>query len=292
MVPGSVAACYIAYGVLAPQPLVPAENGHVESDAYAKNPSPAVLVTREEPRPVVEVVEQMGGRAVALPLLVTRWFDFHLPDHMTLDSYDYVAFTSARAMQALEAESERREWSWPPGSPAAAVGDRTAHELQAHGWLPICVSRQASARSLAMALIKRGIESKRILFPCSALSDGSLPDACRNAGAHVDVVPVYTTEPSWIGQPALEMEYQRLLRENLLQGCVITCASPSAVKVLGQLAESAGLHQRLVQAPVVVIGPTTERAARKRALQPIVANERSLASMARKAVEVAKTLHS
>ena len=239
---------------------------------------------------MLDAIEQAGGRGVALPLLQTMWYEFQLPDNMSLDSYDYVAFTSARALQALEAESERKEWNWPPVSPAAAVGDRTAHELQAHGWLPVCISRQASARSLATALIKRGIEGKRILFPCSALADGALPDTCREAGAHVDVVPVYTTEPSWVGQPALEMEYQRLLRENLQQGCVITCASPSAIKVLGQLAEKGGLQKELAKTPIVVIGPTTERAARKRALKAVVALERSLASMARKAVEIANGL--
>lgn len=262
----------------------------METDANSHNPSPAVLVTREEPAPVLDAIEQAGGRGVALPLLQTRWYRFQLPDNMTLDSYDYVAFTSARALQALEMESERQEWNWPPRSPAAAVGDRTAHELQAHGWFPVCVSRQASARSLAMALIKRGIEGKRILFPCSALADGALPDACREAGAQVHVVPVYTTEPSWLGQPALEMEYQRLLRENLQQGCVITCASPSAIKVLEQLAEGAEVQKELARTPVVVIGPTTERAAHKRSLKTVVALERSLASMARKAVEVANDL--
>jgi uroporphyrinogen-III synthase len=122
------------------------------------------------------------------------------------------------------------------------------------------------------------------------LADHWLPDLCRAADAHVDVVPVYTTEPAWSGQPALEMESQRLLRDNLQQGCVITCASPSAVKVLGQLAESVGMQDRLARTPLVVIGPTTERAARKRGLKTTVAIERSLASMARKAVEIARTL--
>jgi uroporphyrinogen III methyltransferase/synthase len=263
---------------------------NVGKDALPGESLPPVLVTREEPRPVVEAVEQSGGRAVVLTLLRTRWLSFHLPEDMTLDSYDIVAFTSARALQALDRVTDERQWTWPPSSAAAAVGDRTAHELQALGWLPESVAPGASSRSLASTLVRRGVRGKRILFPCSALADAVLPDACRRAGAQVDVVPVYTTEASWTGQPALKMELQRLLKENLEQGCVITCASPSAVKVLSQLAEPADMQALLRQAPLVAIGPTTERAAHKRSLQAIVSVERSLASMARKAVDVARTL--
>jgi uroporphyrinogen III methyltransferase/synthase len=262
----------------------------VETGAKSGELSPPVLVTREEPGPVVEAIEQSGGRAVILTLLRTRWLPFQLPEDMTLDSYDIVAFTSARALQALDRVTRQREWNWPPASAAAAVGDRTAHELQALGWYPESVAPDASGRSLASTLIRRGVHGKRILFPCSALADAILPDACRSAGAQVDVMPVYTTEPAWTGRPAVQMELQRLLRENLEQGCVITCASPSAVKVLSDLATSGSLDSLLRQTPLVVIGPTTERAARKRSLRTEVSADRSLASMAHKAVEVARTL--
>lgn len=263
---------------------------NVDSDTSQNSRFPGVLVTREDPRPVLEAIELAGGRAVAMPLLHTRWLPFDMPMGMSLDSYDFVAFTSARALQALDAAVEKRGWNWPPKSAAAAVGDRTAHELQARGWLPECVSRTASARSLAHAMIRHGISAKRILFPCSAIADETFPDTCRNAGALVDVLPVYTTEPAWSEKPARKLELQRVLCENLRQGCVITCASPSAIKVLVDLAEGADCGDLLLKTPLVVIGPTTEKAARKRSLQTITCEERTFASMARKAVETVRAL--
>lgn len=262
----------------------------VDSDTIQGSRFPSVLVTREEPRPVLEAIELAGGRPVAMPLLYTRWLPFDMPHGMNLDSYDFVAFTSARALHALDAAAEKRGWNWPPKSAAAAVGDRTAHELQARGWMPECVSQKASARALAMALIRHGIKAKRILFPCSAIADATFPDTCRGAGALVDVLPVYTTEPAWGEKPAHKLELQRLLQENLQLGCVVTCASPSAVKVLVDLAESADCGELLLKTPIVVIGPTTERAARKRSLKTVTCGERTLASMARKAVETVRAL--
>ena len=78
--------------------------------------------------------------AVEMPLLRTRWLDFELPLDKRLGDYDWIAFTSARALEAIVQHSKANRWSWPPVIRAAAVGDRTAHELQARGWMPACPS--------------------------------------------------------------------------------------------------------------------------------------------------------
>jgi uroporphyrinogen-III synthase len=162
---------------------------------------PRILVTREDPRPVIEAVTLADGEPIELPLLVTRWLEFELPGDRTLDDYDIVAFTSARAVEALARAAERRRWSWPPSSEAAAVGDRTANELCAHAWMPECVSSESTARSLVTCLLARGVKGRRVLFPASALADTTLPEGLHAAGAIVDVVPVYTTETPWTHDP-------------------------------------------------------------------------------------------
>src|SRR5262245_27264754 len=92
---------------------------------------PRVLVTRQEPGPLAEAVARAGGAPIALPLLATRWLSFELPGGRNLDDYDWVAFTSVRALEALSRAAPDRRWSWPPESRSAAVGNRTADELQA-----------------------------------------------------------------------------------------------------------------------------------------------------------------
>jgi uroporphyrinogen-III synthase len=251
--------------------------------------APAILVTREDPGPVCEAVRTAGGEPVDLALLVTRWLPFEVPGGRHLDDYDWIAFTSARALDALARRAVRDAWNWPPRARAAAVGDRTAHELQARGWMPECVSTGTGARGLVKALQARVGAGERLLFPCSTLAESTLPDGMRAAGAVVDVVHVYSTETVWERNPERKTEIAARLRNALREGCVPTCASPSAVRALVEAAEAAGVASQLRQMPLVVLGPTTANAARNLSLDPIDSGGKNVTSMARRAVEVART---
>jgi uroporphyrinogen-III synthase len=249
-------------------------------------PAPRVLVTREDPGPLVEAIALAGGDPIVLPLLATRWLDFELPDGRTPDDYDWVAFTSVRGLLALARAADRRGWSWPPAARAAAVGDRTGHELQALGWMPECVAEDSSARGLVEALRSQDLLGARVLFPASALAEPTLPEGLRRAGAVVDVVPVYTTEASWTGSPEMLALLGRDLASALAHGCIATCASPSAARALVDLAFAAGTLEQLRATPVVVLGPTTARAVTALGLRPVLAGGASLSCLARKAVEI------
>lgn len=250
--------------------------------------APRVVVTREEPEPVSEAVRRAHGDPVELPLLATRWLAFDLPSGCRLESYDWVAFTSARALAAIATKARASGWSWPPQVDAAAVGDRTAHELQACGWMPACVSAEPSARGLVEALAAHGVRGARILFPCSAIAEPTLPDGMRDAGALVDVLHVYTTTTVWAEQPQEKRRLGQRLAAELARGCVLTCASPSAVRALAELARDAGAFDRLQRTPIVVMGPTTTQAVGSLGLRAVDAGGRTLAAMARRAVEVGR----
>jgi len=251
--------------------------------------SPRILVTREDPEPVSRAVRLAGGEPIELPLLVTRWLPFRIPGGRALDDYAWVAFTSTRALQAIAARAGEEGWTWPPCVPAAAVGDRTADELQASGWMPECVSEEASAQGLVECLRARGIAGAHVLFPCSAIAESTFPDGVRAAGAVVDVVHVYTTETVWTAEPSKKYFLARELSVALAAGCVPTCASPSAARALAEIAQVAGVMAGLRQRPIVVMGETTARAVRALGLEPVEAGGKSLALMARKAVEIGRT---
>lgn len=262
---------------------------HANGNTHARDGrSPRVLVTREDPEPVSRAVRLAGGEPIELPLLVTRWLPFQIPDGRGLDDYAWVAFTSARALEAIAARATEEGWTWPPRVPAAAVGDRTADELQACGWMPECVSEEASAEGLVECLSARGIAGAHVLFPCSALAEPTFPDGARAAGALVDIVHVYTTETVWTAEPQLKQLLARQLSAALAAGCVPTCASPSAARALAEIAQVAGVMSGLRQRPIVVMGETTARAVRALGLEPVEAGGKSLALMARKAVEIGR----
>jgi uroporphyrinogen-III synthase len=246
---------------------------------------PRVLVTREDPGPLAEAVQRAGGEPVLLPLLVTRWLSFDLPRSTTLDDYDWVAFTSVRGLEGLAREATRRGWSWPPEARCAAVGDRTAHELQAQGWLPECVAEEETARGLLDCLVARGVLGARFLLPCSAIADPTLRDGLTAAGAVVDVLHVYTTLPRWAAAPEELPFLARELQEALRRGCTVSVASPSAVRALVDLASAAGALDLLRRTRLAALGPTTAAAARAAGLQVDEADGRTLACLARKSVE-------
>lgn len=260
-------------------------DGSVAGDTKTR---PRILVTREDPTPVSQALRLAGGEAVELPLLHTRWLEFELPLDKRLVDYDWIAFTSARALEAMAKRSKDARWGWPPPVRAAAVGDRTAHELQARGWMPACVSDGGGAHGLVACLQAEGVTGKHILFPCSAIADSTFADGMRAAGGFVDVVPVYTTETVWNGDGSKQRTLAARLAAELQRGCVATCASPSAVRALAELAEAAAQSERLRQIPLVVMGPTTARAAAELGLDAFDAGGRSLSAMARKAVEIGR----
>lgn len=251
------------------------------------HPMPRVLVTREDPGPLAEAIAIAGGEPILMPLLASRWLPFELPGGTPLDDYDWVTFTSVRGFEAIARAAERQGWNWPPQSRSAAVGNRTADELTAHGWMPECVAPEGTALSLADCLVTSfPMLGARVLFPCSALAEPTLPDALRGQGAVVEVLPVYTTVTVWADAPERLPFLTRELAEALSGGCVATCASGSAVRALNDLAFAAGLLDALRRTPLAALGPTTAAVARSLGLAVAESDGRTLACLARKAVEL------
>jgi len=249
---------------------------------------PRVLVTREDPAALAEAIAIAGGEPVPLALLTTQWLRFQLPAGVTLEDYDWVAFTSVRAVEAVVRESEQLGWSWPPQSRCAAVGDRTAHELQALGWMPECIAEDGTARGLLACLAAHGVLGARVLLPCSAIAEPTLAEGLTQAGARVEVLQVYTTVSAWADAPETMPFLARDLKGALDRGCVVTVASPSAVRSLVDLAAAAGALDALHRTPLAALGPTTAAAARAMGLSCAEAEGRSLACLARKAVEIGR----
>lgn len=245
-----------------------------------------VLVTREDPAPLAEAIARAGGEPILMPLLRTRWLDCALPAGRTIEDYDWVAFTSVRGVEGLGRLAEANAWTWPPEVRAAAVGGRTADELQACGWMPECTAADSTARGLVDCMCERNVLGARVLFPASAIAEPTLPEGLRRAGAYVDVVAVYTTETAWSGAPERMALLGRDLRESLAAGCVVTCASPSAARALSELAAAAGCLDALRRTLIAVIGPTTAAAVTALGLRAVEASGKSLACLARRAVEI------
>jgi uroporphyrinogen-III synthase len=176
-----------------------------------------------------------------------------------LERFAWVAFTSANAVRAV---GERQKALGLPvgiglrGPRIAVVGAATAAATAlAFPGEEVALRPEAegSAGALALAFARLGVAGSRILLPVSSRGRPELEGGLLGAGALVERVVAYETRAPDGAAAALEA----CLRRN---PDLFVFASPSAIDGLGGGAPLRG--QR-----AVVIGPTTEAAARAAGLE-------------------------
>jgi uroporphyrinogen-III synthase/AcrR family transcriptional regulator len=242
-----------------------------------------VLVTREEPAEgaLVREIERLGGTARRLPLTCTAAPEDPGPLERavaSLHSYQWVVFTSARAVSAVtRLTASGRGASLDASTRLAAVGDATGRKLEAELGRVDLVATDKSGRGLAEAMAKCGqLRGLRILFPRAAEARRELPSLLRGAGATVDEVEAYRTLPAELDAEPV----RRALAAGEFQA--ITFSSGSAVREFARQVGARWLAGTRRKAAVISIGPTTSQALRAAGIEPDAeAEQPSMAELAR-----------
>jgi uroporphyrinogen III methyltransferase/synthase len=147
------------------------------------------------------------------------------------------------------------------GATVAAIGSGTARALAEHGIAADVVPERFVAEALVEALAGVEVEGRRVLVARAAEARDVLPDALRERGAEVDVVPLYETVREQPGEDAIEAAQN---------ADYVTFTSSSTVTNL-----TAALGDRFPRdARVVSIGPVTSEAVRAAGLELSVEAER------------------
>jgi uroporphyrinogen-III synthase len=175
-----------------------------------------------------------------------------------LDRYDWAAFTSANAVNALADRLAAVGVAVPPTLRLAAVGAATARALTERLREPDFVPRTALAEALGAEM--EDVDGRRVLFPRGNLASDALPSTLRKRGAIVDDVVAYRTIA---GDGAGELG--RLVREGALDAILFMSAS-SVRHLLDASATTAGAPLGARPPAVICIGPETARAAVERGL--------------------------
>ena len=167
-----------------------------------------------------------------------------------LSSYDWVVFTSPRAVAAV------CERIGPPGaSPrVAAIGSSTARALAEEDWPVDLVPSSAHGEALASEIGCAAGRGAKVLFPASSLARDAVPDGLEALGMEVDRVVAYRTTPRPLDPDECLAAVDRAAT------AVVTFTSPSAVDGLLSAFGRLQLERLLATCPAVVIGPTTARA--------------------------------
>lgn len=241
-----------------------------------------ILVTRrrEQARSLVEALSAEGATVLEVPLIAREPPDDPAPLDAALgrlESYDWLAFTSANAVEAVAERLARLGMTLPLEVRLASVGPATAAAIAArfHGrGADLQPDLEYRAEGLVDAFRDQELSGRRVLLPVSNRARDTLVAGLRAQRAEVHAVIAYRT----VSPPGSEERLAQALAEGI---DLVTLTSPSAVEAFEA---SAGSRAR--GAPAAVIGPVTAEAARAAGLDVLVVAEPStveglLASLAR-----------
>ncbi|NOY93302.1 MAG: uroporphyrinogen-III C-methyltransferase [Deltaproteobacteria bacterium] len=246
-----------------------------------------VLVTRprHQARAFSRRLREAGAEAVERPSV--RIVDPRDPARLSqaardLPSYQAVVFTSANGVtRFLDAIAEDSGDARRFGQAlVAAIGPKTAAALAERGLVADVVPREyrgeAAASAVLEALAARGMNRARVLLPRAEVAREVLPEALREAGHEVDVVPAYRTLPP---DAAGQSELRRLCTEGRLD--VVTFTSSSTVTQLWEALGEDAL-ELLSKLTLASIGPITTATAEALGLKvAVTATEYTTEGLAR-----------
>lgn len=154
----------------------------------------------------------------------------------------------------------------------AAVGRRTAVELERLKLPPQHVPDEYSAAGLVNYFSAHGVAGRRVLVPRGNLGKEELVEGLRRLGAHVESVVVYQTVAPH--REGTEETLERIFQDGV---DVITFASPSAVHNFAALLPDGTLQSVQGHVAIAVIGPTTMDAVREAEGGPAIMAEQPTA---------------
>jgi uroporphyrinogen-III synthase len=245
-----------------------------------------IVITRavEQTRDLKERLGKLGATVLLLPAVsFSKPSDTAELDRAiaTLESFDWILFTSANAVRFFGARC--RERGFVPGEKkgprCAAVGPATATTAAAEGFTMDYVAKEFIGTALAREMTA-ALSGKRVLLPRSERAGRGLPDALASAGAKVIEVVAYHTGGVGTAEPGV-LDAVRAGNVD-----VISFFSPSAVKNLrGEL--GADVLSRLGErTALAAVGPVTATALREAGLPvAILAAEATDESMTAAIVE-------
>lgn len=225
--------------------------------------SVVVTRTREQSAALAGPLELLGATVIACPVIeIIDPADWAAVDaavvRLAEGGYDWVVLTSTNAVERFLGRVECLGLTLDilRGVRIAVVGSATARCLENHGASPELVPQDFRAEGLVDEFVARGVgPGVSVLIPRAQKAREILPEALRDLGVGVDVVPVYRTVAATPGPEVLA-------RLESASFDAVTFTSPSTVKHFFRMLGSAGLEPVEALRGVVKasIGPVTTAA--------------------------------
>ena len=224
-----------------------------------------MLVTRarEQATELADLLTGLGADPVVAPMIRILPPEDREPllrAASTVNTFDWVVFTSANAVDALmqavvETGGDVRSLKGPM---LCAVGSATAEQLARYGIKVDLVPSEYRAEALAGALAAQGsLDEVRVLLPRADIGREVVADSLRAGGAVVTEVVAYRNvlDEMTEGGP----DIYRMLLDGELH--VVTFTSASAVRNFAKIYGAEQAADLLSRTVVAAIGPVTAEAA-------------------------------
>jgi uroporphyrinogen III methyltransferase/synthase len=204
----------------------------------------AVTRARAQASALATRLRALGAEVVEAPAIRVEPLEASVPD---LSGYDLLCLTSPNGVERLfELVRDARALAGPT---IAVIGPGTARALRAHGVEADIVPERSVAESLVEALPP----ARRALIARAEDARDVLPDALRERGTEVDVLPLYRT----VAEPL-----DAAAREAALGADYATFTSASSVRFFARAAGT------LDGPRLVSIGPATSEELRRHGAEP------------------------
>ncbi len=161
--------------------------------------------------------------------------------------FDWVAFTSVNAVDAVAARSRALRLAGPaPSTKLAAVGPATTRAVLAAGW-PVNRRPESGGSAADLAALFPAVHEKvAVWLPLSAIAADTLPQALSEKGYRVTTTAAYGTAPAVLAAPV-----RNDLAAGAFDAVLVTSSSGVASVLAGPVAADVLLG---------AIGPSTARA--------------------------------
>ncbi len=230
-----------------------------------------VTRSRKQASNLVKDLQEEGAQVFEFPTIEFSKPDSYEPLDQALarlETYDWVVFTSVNGVDAFfdRLQGDARLLS---GICVAAIGPSTKARLKTYGIIADAMPSNYRGEAVFAAIeevcrrTNMSLSGSKILLPRAAVARVDLPMMLKDAGAVVDVVPVYKTI---LPEHALVDELVSKLKSNSLAGITFTSSS-TAENLISLLKEDAVLLKNVT---LFSIGPITSATLKHHGLFNIV----------------------
>jgi uroporphyrinogen-III synthase len=253
-----------------------------------KNKTLAITRNSRDAQEFLQLVNEQGGTAIALPVIEIVPKDVQVVDEfldkLRKKKHHYCAFMSQQAVNVLFDLARDKVAPVLKFTTVIAVGPKTKQSLEEHGIEVTMTLKRFSSTGLVDLLSNMEPVGKKIIIPRSGVANDFATEALRRLGMDVDEISLYTVrtktiEPIW-------KEFSNLLLQKRVNAVIFTSASNvnSFFEIMDKVSNPE-LHLGSLT-KVVSIGPFTSKALKEKGVECFEAKEHTVTG----ALETAKQI--